>query len=200
MVIIGLTGNIGSGKSTIANYLRDLGAEVIDTDQIARLVVAPGTPGLKEIIHSFGPGILHSDGSLDRKALANMIFSDAYKKNLLESIVHPLIENEVNKLINKFINDKSKPPKGLVLEVPLLIEVGWHKKVNRVWLVVVDRETQIKRVMARDHCSRRHALDRIKSQMPQEEKIKYADQVIDNNQTPEAVKRYVQILWQTKVL
>lgn len=167
-MIIGLTGNIASGKSTVANYLRELGAQVIDADQVARQVVLPGTPALKEIVNSFGPGVLHDDGTLNRKKLASIIFQDAAARDRLEKITHPRIEEEMNRQIRTF--SKTHPGGILVLEVPLLIEVGWHKKVDQVWLVAVEPAEQLRRLMARDKISLEQARQKIASQMPQEKK------------------------------
>ncbi|SHE31933.1 dephospho-CoA kinase [Desulforamulus putei DSM 12395] len=193
-MIIGLTGNIASGKSTVAKYLRELGAKVINADQVARQVVLPNTPALKEIVDSFGPGILHDDGTLNRQKMASIIFHDAAARDRLEKITHPRIEEEINREINAFT--KADPGGILVLEVPLLIEVGWHKKVDQVWLVTVDPEVQLRRLMARDKISPEQARERIASQMPQEEKKRFAHVVINNTGSPEELKRQVQEIWQ----
>ncbi|WP_333870257.1 dephospho-CoA kinase [Desulforamulus putei] len=193
-MIIGLTGNIASGKSTVAKYLRELGAKVINADQVARQVVLPNTPALKEIVDSFGPGILHDDGTLNRQKMASIIFHDAAARDRLEKITHPRIEEEINREINAFT--KADPGGILVLEVPLLIEVGWHKKVDQVWLVTVDPEVQLRRLMARDKISPEQTRERIASQMPQEEKKRFAHVVINNTGSPEELKRQVQEIWQ----
>lgn len=193
-MIIGLTGNIASGKSTVANYLRELGAQVIDADQVARQVVLPGTPALKEIVNSFGPGVLHDDRTLNRKKLASIIFQDAAARDMLEKITHPRIKEEMNRQIRTF--SKTHPGGILVLEVPLLIEVGWHKKVDQVWLVAVEPAEQLRRLMARDKISLEQARQKIASQMPQEEKKKFARVVIHNTGSPEDVKRQVKEIWQ----
>lgn len=192
-MMIGLTGSIASGKSTVANYLRELGAEVIDADQVARQVVSPGTPALKEIVNSFGPSILQDDGTLNRKKMASIVFQDAKSKDKLESIIHPRIEEEIDRQMRKFT--KTRPTDILVLEVPLLIEVGWHKKVDQVWLVAVDPAEQLRRLMARDKISLAEAQARIASQMPQAEKMKNAHVVIHNNGSPEEVKQQVKEKW-----
>ncbi|AQS58939.1 dephospho-CoA kinase [Desulforamulus ferrireducens] len=193
-MIIGLTGVIASGKSSVAKYLKQLGATVIDADQVARQVVSPGTPALKEIVATFGPGVLHRDGTLNRKALANLVFANAAARKQLEKITHPHIETAINKLMKEFKEDH--PGAVLVLEIPLLIEVGWQHKVDQVWLVTVDEEVQLKRLMERDKLTLPQALQRIASQMPLGEKKKYADVIIDNSGTPENTRLQVETFWQ----
>lgn len=192
-MIIGLTGNIASGKSTVARYLEDLGAAVIDTDQLARQIVLPGTPALKEIFDSFGPGILHNDGTLDRKKLGSLIFKDPASRQRLEQITHPRIETELEHQIS-YIRDRD-PEKVIVLQIPLLIEAGWQHRVDQVWLVLIAEEEQLKRLMQRDKLTREQACDRIASQMPQEQKIPYAHVIINNNGTPEDVRQQVIEAW-----
>ncbi|AEF93894.1 Dephospho-CoA kinase [Desulfotomaculum nigrificans CO-1-SRB] len=192
-MIIGLTGNIASGKSSVAKYLRDLGALVIDADQVARRVVMPNTPALREIVLSFGPGILNEDGSLNRRKLGSIVFKDQTARLRLEQITHPRIEEEINRQILSF--KESSPDGVLVLEVPLLIEVGWHKKVDQVWLVVVREDVQLHRLVMRDKLSPAEARQRMASQMPQWEKMKYADVIIDNSDSPNATLAQVKKAW-----
>lgn len=193
-MIIGLTGNIASGKSTVAKYLSDLGAKVIDADQIARKVVMPNTPALKDIVNFFGQGVLHADGSLNRKKLGALVFDNAAARKKLEDITHPRIDEEINREISLF---KELHPNGIVvLEVPLLIEVGWHKKVDQVWLVTVDEHEQLTRLMHRDNLTYKEARQRIASQMPQEEKLRYADVVIDNSRPPHKIQQQLKEIWQ----
>lgn len=196
-MIIGLTGNIASGKSTVGFYLQSLGATVIDADRLAREIVLPNTPALKEIVFSFGSGVLNEDGTLNREKLASIVFNDSQARKKLESITHPRIEEEVNRLIEHF--NKSAPSSMLVLEIPLLIEVGWHKKVDQVWLVTVDERVQLKRLMQRDNLSLEQAKRRIASQMPQQEKRKYADVIIDNSNSPEKVREKIKGLWENLI-
>ena len=195
-MIIGLTGVIASGKSFVAKYLQDLGATVIDADQVARQVVYPGTPALKEIVASFGSGILHQDGTLNRQKLGAIIFENAAARKRLEEITHPHIEAALDEQVTEF---KERNPSGsglLVLEIPLLIEVGWQEKVDQVWLVIVDEEVQLKRLMERDKLTLPQAQQRIASQMPLQEKKKYSDIIIDNSSTSENTHRQVEKYWQ----
>lgn len=194
-MIIGLTGSIASGKSTVAKYLSELGAKVIDADQVARNVVQPNTPALKELVNSFGPGILNNDQTLNRQKLATIVFKDSDARKTLENITHPRIEEEINREIRDFAS--THPHGNLVLEVPLLIEVGWHKKVDQVWLVTVNEREQLNRLIKRDKLSLEQALDRIKSQMPQQEKAKYADVLIENSGSSEDMRKRVKEIWDT---
>ncbi|ABO50124.1 dephospho-CoA kinase [Desulforamulus reducens MI-1] len=192
-MIIGLTGNIASGKSTVSHLLKELGAKVIDTDRVAREIVLPDTPALKEIVFSFGAGVLNNDGTLNRAKLATIVFDNPAARRKLEAITHPRIEEEINQQIEFFSKDNHASV--LVLEVPLLIEVGWHKKVDQVWLVTVDERVQLERLMQRDKLSPEQAKKRIHSQMPQREKMKYANVIIDNSGTPEEVKQKLIVIW-----
>jgi dephospho-CoA kinase len=183
MIVIGLTGNIGSGKSTVARRLQSLGAKIIDADQIARQVVHPGTPGLQEIVNNFGPGILDSKGNLDRRKMASIVFADPRALVKLNEITHPRIISEVNREIASF-NKETKTgavSEVLVIDAPLLIEAGLALIVDEVWVVKVDQSVQIERLAKRDGLTPEEALRRIAAQMPQKEKIKRATRVIDNS-------------------
>lgn len=193
-MIIGLTGNIASGKSTVAKYLEQLGAMVIDTDLLARQVVEPSTPALRELVNSFGPGILHTDGTLNRKMLGEIIFKDPVAKKRLEEIVHPAIEKELAINIETFRN--TLPNGILVLQIPLLIEVGWQHKVDQVWMVTVDQEIQLDRLMSRDKLTMVQAQERVNSQMPQSKKARYAQVLIDNSGSPKNTRLRVLEAWQ----
>lgn len=183
MKIIGLTGNIGSGKSTVGRRLERLGARVIDADQVAREVVLPGTPALKEIVESFGPGILDSRGALDRKRMGELVFANPEARARLNSITHPRIKEAIEREIEKArLHPQSCTCDGVVvIEAPLLIEVGLHHDADEVWVVKIDEEEQLRRLVERDKLSPDEARLRIASQMPQAEKLKYASRVIDNS-------------------
>lgn len=194
MKVIGLTGNIGSGKSTVSRRLGELGAVVADTDRIAREVVAPGTAGLDETVKIFGSSVLSPAGELDRAKMGSIVFQDPEARARLESIVHPLINREVVKRIEEYKKGPNPAP-ALVIEVPLLIESGMHRLMDEIWLVTVDPATQLNRVISRDGLTTEQALQRIKSQMPQEQKIKYATKIIDNNGSPGETHAQVDKLW-----
>lgn len=197
MLVIGLTGNIGSGKSTVARRLESLGAKVIDADQVAREVVQPGTPALKEIVESFGPDILNREGALDRKKMGAIVFSDQAARARLNTITHPRIKEAIRREIDQLgAHVESCTCSGVVvLEAPLLIEVGLHHDVDEIWVIKVNENEQIKRLMERDALTPDEALSRIAAQLPQEEKLKYARRVIDNSGDPEETKKQVDRHW-----
>lgn len=193
MTIIGLTGGIGSGKTTVANYLADLGAIIIDADIIAREVVAPGSPALKQLTTSFGLGILHADGTLNRKKLGQIVFNNPAALTQLNNIMHPQIKTVIQQRIQYY--KEHYPEKILVLVAPLLIEVGLQHMVDSVWVVHVEPQEQVKRVMERDKLSADQALRRINAQLSAEERLKYADEVIDNSFSIENTRQQVLKLW-----
>ena len=183
MIVIGLTGNIGSGKSTVARRLESLGAKIIDADQVAREVVHPGTPGLQEITSVFGPGVLNSKGQLDRKKMASLVFADPQARVKLNQITHPKIKAEINRKIAEYKKEikTNAVASVLVIDAPLLIEVGLDHMADEIWVVKVDRNKQLERLAKRDGLTPEEVLRRIAAQLPQEEKIKLASRVIDNS-------------------
>ncbi len=188
-MIIGLTGTIGSGKSTVSEHLKKLGALVLDADIISRQVVEPGTEGLKQIIASFGGSITNPDGTLNRKAMAKLVFADKEKRLLLNSIIHPAVLNTLEDKTAAEI--RNNPNRVVVWDVPLLIEVGWNEFVDSVWLVTAPENVRIERIIRRDNCTAEQAEMRIRAQMSEDEKLKYSNEVIDNSSTLE--KLYAQI-------
>lgn len=192
--VIGLTGGIASGKSLVSAYLRELGAQIIDADEIARRVVQPGGPVLREIVAEFGDAVLNADGTLNRKELGRIVFSDPAKLDRLNRIIHPQILAEIKMLLNK--HRKSGSERIAVLDAPLLYEVGGEGLVDEVWVVDVDYPTQLKRLMRRDNLSEEDARRRIAAQIPLDEKVRRADRVIDNRSTPEDTRRQVRRLWE----
>lgn len=196
MKVIGLTGGIASGKSTIANLLRSLGAPVFDADAESRAMVAKGSPALDEIAKAFGTEYLQADGELNRAKMAELVFNDKAALKKLEGIIH----KNVHAAAQSFLDDcRSKNLPAAVLDVPLLIECGWHKDVDEVWLVAVDSETQIERAMQRSRMTREEVKARIAAQMPLEEKRACADFVIDNSGPLEAAQKTVTDAWRTLV-
>lgn len=186
---IGLTGGIGAGKSTAAAYLRRLNVYVLDADDASRRVVRPGQPGLGALVGRYGRGILQPSGELNRQALADIIFRSAEERKAVDDLLHPIIRRWMEWAEGEY--HKKFPDVPVVWDVPLLIETGMHTGMDEVWLVVADDELRIARIMQRDDCAREQAEARIQSQMPQWEKIKYADVVIYNNTTVEEF--YVQV-------
>ena len=177
-VPIGLTGSIATGKSTVSRILAELGADIIDADKIAYDAVLKGKPAWQKIIDYFGEGILLGNGEIDRKALGDIIFNNPYKKNVLNSIVHPEVFSEMGRHI---IEAAKKPEAVIILDVPLLIESGMHKGMSDVILVYTPENVQLERLMARDNIARADAMAKIRSQMPVEEKKRHATIIIDNS-------------------
>jgi dephospho-CoA kinase len=190
MRLIGLTGGIASGKSLVSRQLQGLGAVVIDADRIARDVVQPDRPGWEMIVGEFGRSFIDSDGGLDRKALGRLVFNDPRELERLNRITHPLILAEIEKLLQIY---RSGHEKVVVLDAPLLFETGLDKFVDEVWVVMVDHQTQVKRLMERDRLMEQDAKHRIRLQIPLEEKASRADRVIDNRGLPEETERQVQL-------
>lgn len=177
-MIIGLTGTIGSGKSTVSAQLNSLGALILDTDIIAREVVEPNTDGLKEIEKAFGSDAIAADGSLDRKAVAAIVFADKEKRMLLNSIIHPAVLKTLKARTDAELAVNSR--RLIVWDVPLLIEVGWTKYVDSVWLVTAPENIRMARIIKRDGCTTAEAESRIRAQMSEAEKRAYSNEIIDN--------------------
>ncbi|PKK92356.1 MAG: dephospho-CoA kinase, partial [Tenericutes bacterium HGW-Tenericutes-7] len=169
--IIGLTGGIGSGKTTAANHFKSLDIPVIDSDEIVKNLWAFDDDMKHEIEETFGVVISSKD---DKKSFAKKIFEDEDKREKLNQIIHPRVFNQIDVLKKTLRQDKI-----IVIDMPLLIEVGYQNKVDKVMLIYVDLHTQLKRIMARDHLSKKDALLRIQAQMPLEEKKAYADYIVD---------------------
>lgn len=193
MKVVGLTGGIASGKSFVAGILASCGAVVIDADQLAREVVEPGEPAYREIVAVFGEGILQPDGNLDRKALGRIVFSDPAARGVLEKITHPAIAERASLGID---GERRRGARVVFYMVPLLIEAGLTSMVDEIWLVTVDGETQISRLMQRDKSSREEALRKIAAQMSLDEKVAFADVIIDNSGDPEATEQCVRKEWE----
>jgi dephospho-CoA kinase len=188
---IGLTGGIASGKSTVGALFRKHGVPVIDADQVARDIVKPGQPALQEIFETFGEHLQLPDGTLDRKALGNIIFNDPDKRQLLNHITHPRVAQRTQDLMGQL--EREQHPFA-IYEVPLLFENQLQHTLDATILVALPREQQIKRLIARDEITTQQANQRIDSQMPLEEKRKYADHVIENNGTLRDLETHVQQL------
>ena len=186
MQLIGLTGGIGTGKSTVSEYLMKMGYKVIDADKISREIVEPNSETLKEIAKVFGEKILLEDGSLNRNRLADIVFTNPDKKVLLDRIMHAKIIDIIMKRAKSY--DKEKV---VFLDVPLLYETNMDQLVDKVWLVDADIEARISRIMNRDELTREQVIDRINNQMSQAKKIKKADIVIDNSGDKSALYKQI---------
>jgi dephospho-CoA kinase len=192
-VIVGLTGGIATGKSTVTQMLRELGAYVVDADVWARRVVEPGSDGLREIVESFGQTVLKADGSLDRAALANIVFHDASARERLNAITHPRVRAGMKEETESY--QAAHPGEPVIWDVPLLFEGETRRLVDRTILVYTDETTQLARLMARNGYSEEEAVARIRSQMPIEEKRTLADYVIDNTGTLDYTREQVERVW-----
>ena len=188
MFRIGLTGGVGCGKSTVSRYLSSLGIPIVDGDRIAHEATAPGSEVLREIARVFGDEMLKADGALDREKLAALVFSDEEKRQALNGIIHPYVWRKV---VTEMLAAEAAGHSLIVLDMPLLIEIGWHLRVESIWVVAAPKDVQIERVCQRDGVTREQALARMRMQMPTDKKIGYADIVIDNSGTPEATYRQV---------
>jgi dephospho-CoA kinase len=185
---IGLTGGIASGKSTVAERFVELGIPVINADEVARTVVAPGQPGLAAVVGAFGATVLDENGGLDRRALRNVIFSDAARRKELEQILHPLIQAEMERRAAAVTGPY------LVMEIPLLIEGGKLDRVDRILVVDVDEAIQLERVMARDASSADEARAILSAQASRAQRLSAADDVLVNGGSVADLRRAVENL------
>lgn len=186
VLTIGLTGGIASGKSTVAAMFRDLHIPVIDADEIAHRVTSLGGEAYRPIIETFGRDILDSNGAIDRRKLGAIVFYDEQKRKQLNVIVHPLVRKHMLQQKEKYAKEGEKV---VVLDIPLLFESKLEHLVDRILVVYVDEQTQLRRLRERNGFSVEEAWARIKAQMPLEEKRKKADEIIDNNGTIEETKQ-----------
>ena len=189
-LLVGLTGGIASGKSTACRFFRELGAHIVDADQVSRDLVKPFSPAWKEIVEAFGPEILEENNEIDRAKLADIIFSHAEKRGILEGIIHPGIADEISRRVEDL---KRRDPDGVIIvDAALMIEVGRHEDYERLLVVYTDEETQARRLMERDLLGKAEAYSRIEAQMPLAGKIEYADYIIDNNGSSENTRKEVE--------
>lgn len=190
MLRVGLTGSIAVGKSYVCEVLRGLGAVVLDADQTAREVVAPGTEGLRLIVEEFGREILLPDGSLDRAKLGSVVFGDEGKRRALNSIVHPIVIAAQDEWLK---DREAENPKGVaVIDAALMIESGGYRRFDKIVVVWCDEAVQKERLMSRNKLSEADAIARIRSQMPQEEKKTYADFLIDTTDGFDSARRHTE--------
>lgn len=194
--VIGLTGGIATGKSTVSSMFAEQGIPVIDADQLAREVVQPGEPAYEQIIAAFGEKILQEDGTLNRKHLGEIVFSDEAKRKQLNGIVHPAIRERMIEQRDAFIKSGESL---VVLDIPLLFESKLEHFADLTVVVYVDEQIQLERLMKRNDFTKKEALQRMEAQMPIKEKARLADVVIDNNGTIEQTKKQLEELlyaWQ----
>ena len=187
---VALTGGIASGKTLVSDEFARLGVPVIDTDVIAHMLVEPGQPALEEIEHVFGAGIIDGSGRLRRRKLRSLIFSDPLKRKALESILHPKIRLEAGKAVARVTSAYC------ILVIPLLAERGAYPDVDRVLVVDVEPETQVSRLMTRDNSDREQAEQALASQVSRAQRLKIADDILDNSGSPKRARQAVAQLHQ----
>jgi dephospho-CoA kinase len=189
ILLVGLTGGVASGKSTVAHMLEEMGSYVIDFDILARRVVEPGRPAWKKIVDYFGKGIIKNNGEIDRKRLSEIIFGNSEKRKKLEDFTYPFIAMEFIRQVDEIA---SNDPDAIINAiVPLLVETGMQALFHIIIVVYISREKQIKRLMERDGISKEHAINILNSQMDIDEKIRWAYYVINNENSIEETKKQV---------
>ena len=187
---VGLTGSIAVGKSHVLRLFRELGCHVLDADRVAREVVAPGTEGLERVVEAFGrETVLQEDGNLDRAKLAAIVFADEEKRLLLNSIIHPLVFEEQARWLRSC--EVADPDGIAIVDAALMIESGGYKRFDKLIVVWCRPDLQLQRLMSRGGLSHEEALQRIASQMPQDEKKSYADFLIDTSNSFEETRLQV---------
>jgi dephospho-CoA kinase len=193
---IGVTGGIGSGKTLVSRLFREVGAALVDADAIARDVVAPGGPAYDGIIAAFGPTVVRSDGTLDRKALGERVFSDAAARRQLNALTHPHIRRRMAEEAARLASTPGV--EVIVLDIPLLLETtdGRDLALDGIIVVNADDDVRVNRLVARDGLAEADARRRLAAQMPLQEKVARADWVIDNNGSPEYTREQVRSLWE----
>lgn len=194
--VFGLTGNIGTGKSTVAWMFEELGVPVIDADEIAHEVIAPQTPAWKQIFERYGRAVLLADDVIDRKALAQIVFQDQIERKFLESVIHPYVKEEIEQRVTK-LSRNGYP--FVIAEIPLLYEAGWEKHFDAVIVVRCNEEQEIERCRQKFGFDREETLLRLRTQYPLERKVAAADRVIDNDGGLEETKVQVTRLHQEMV-
>jgi len=186
VVVAGLTGGIATGKSTVARFLAECGAQIIDADLIAHAVVRKGLPAWQRIVEHFGERILRPDGEINRERLGDIVFADKDAKEVLNGIVHPEVFGEMGRQLS--LIERDRPEALAIMDVPLLIEAGMERAFSEVILVYVPPEIQLRRLMERDGLAEAAARARIDAQMPIEEKRRHASIVIDNSASLDATR------------
>lgn len=194
MLRIGLTGGIGTGKSSVARLLAELGAAVLDADDVARRVVEPDGPAYDAVVSRFGPGVLGPDGRIDRAALADIVFADPAARRDLEAIVHPAVRAEIDRRIEA-LRRLPEPPAVVVVEIPLLFEAGRAADFDQVWVVYAPDEVAAARASARSGLDPERVRARQQAQWPIAEKVRRADVVIDNGGDWAQTEAQVRAAW-----
>jgi dephospho-CoA kinase len=193
MKIIGLTGGIGSGKSTVSEFLAELGANIIDADKLGHEALKPKTKAWHEIVSAFGRQVLNPSGTINREKLGTIVFSNTEARTRLNQIMHPRIHDMVATKLEKYRRQRVDI---VVIEAPLLLEADWASLVDEVWVTTAPEATVLKRLGERTKLSERELQARIRSQLPSEERIKHADVVINTDCNLDELKVKIKELWQ----
>jgi len=198
MLTIGVTGGIGSGKSTVTKFLDELGAPIIDADKVGHGIYAPDGPAYGDVIAAFGPGILASDGTIDRKKLGPIVFADANALKWLNSIVHPKMFARMREMIEQLRAGGERNP--IVVEAAILIEANWQALFDEIWLVMASKERVVERI-ARDRGLKPEQTEaRIRAQLPDAERKKHSSIVISNNGTIDELREKIAHLWRAALV
>lgn len=195
-LIIGLTGGIVSGKSTVARMFKDLGAKIVDADKLGHKVILPQGAAWKRIIKIFGKDILQKDQTINRKKLGKIVFANQNLLKKLNKITHPEIIKLIKKEISLVKDDSKEEKKILIIDAALIYETKIDRLMDKIIVVYLDEEEQLKRLIKRNNLSEKEALQKIKSQIPLKEKIEIADYVIDNSNSLDKTKEQVETIWQ----
>ena len=198
-LIVGLTGGIVGGKSTVASMFKDLGAKIIDADKLGHSVILPHKPAWKKIVNLFGKDILRNDLTIDREKLGKIVFTNQALLKKLNEITHPEIIEMIKKEIDLVKNTNHNQGKILIIDAALIYEAKIGRLMDKIIVVYINEDEQIKRLINRNNLSKRDALQRIKSQMPMKEKAEMADYVIDNSSSLDETKKQVEKIWRSLV-
>jgi len=193
MLTIGLTGGIGTGKSTVAKILNDLGARVLDADKVGHDIYAPGGPAYDEVVAAFGKKILAPEGTVDRKLLGPIVFTDPAALKRLNAIVHPKMFERMRAMVDDIRRDGERSP--IVIEAAILIEANWTPLFDEIWLVVASRENVVRRIERDRGLKPEQTEARIRAQLPDEERRRYASLVIDNDGTLDELRARLAEIW-----
>jgi len=194
-LIVGLTGGIVGGKSTVASMFKDLGAKIIDADKLGHSVILPNKPAWKKIVKIFGKNIIQNDMTIDREKLGKIVFANQSLLKKLNKITHPEITKMIKKEIDSAKNKTHNQEKVLIIDAALIYEAKIDRFMDKIIVVYIDKDEQIKRLIKRNNLSKDEALQRVRSQMPMEEKAKISDYLIDNSNSLDKTKKQVEKIW-----
>jgi len=195
VLIVGLTGGIVGGKSTVASMFKYLGAKIIDADKLGHSVILPNKPAWKKIVKIFGKDIIQNDMTIDREKLGKIVFANQSLLKKLNEITHPEITKMIKKEIDSAKNKKHNQEKILIIDAALIYEAKIDRFMDKIIVVYIDKDEQIKRLIKRNNLSKDEALQRVRSQISMEEKAKIADYVIDNSNSLDKTKKQVEKIW-----